>query len=71
MDALRAWGHRRRRPWCPLADERGATAIEYALIASVVAITAITGLQAFGTESGALYAMLDQLNDAIMAVLNG
>jgi len=37
------------------ADERGTTAIEYALLASIAAVTAITGLQAFGTEMGALY----------------
>jgi Flp pilus assembly pilin Flp len=30
-----------------LADQRGATAIEYALMAAVVSITAISGLQAF------------------------
>jgi Flp pilus assembly pilin Flp len=30
-----------------LADQHGATAIEYALMAAVVSITAISGLQAF------------------------
>lgn len=32
-----------------LEDEGGATAVEYALIAMVVGIIAIGGLQAFGT----------------------
>jgi Flp pilus assembly pilin Flp len=71
MDAPGAWGDRRRRSWDLRADERGATAIEYALIAAIVAISAITGLRVFGTESGALYAILDQLNVAILAVLSG
>ncbi len=71
MDAPGAWSDRRRRPWDPRIDDRGATAIEYALIAAVVAITAITGLRVFGTESGVLYAILDQLNVAITSVLSG
>ena len=33
-----------------LADQRGATAIEYALMAAVVSITAIGGLQAFASS---------------------
>ncbi len=71
MGAPGALSDRRRQPWEPRADERGSTAIEYALIAAVVAITAITGRRVFGTESGALYAILDQLNIAIVAVLSG
>jgi len=53
------------------ADERGTTAIEYALLAAVVAITAIAGLQAFGSETGALWAVVDGVNRAIAAVLGG
>ncbi len=33
-----------------LKDEEGATAIEYALIASLVSIAAITSLRALGTQ---------------------
>jgi Flp pilus assembly pilin Flp len=51
------------------ADERGTTAIEYALLASIAAVTAITGLQAFGTEMGALYGVLEGISRAITAVL--
>ncbi len=71
MGAPGALSYRRRQPWEPRADERGSTAIEYALIAAVVAITALAGLNAFGTGSGALYAILDQLNVAITAVVSG
>jgi Flp pilus assembly pilin Flp len=33
-----------------MADRRGATAIEYALIAAIVGIIAISGLQAVGSR---------------------
>jgi pilus assembly protein Flp/PilA len=32
------------------ADEQGATAIEYGLIAALIAVAAITALQSLGTE---------------------
>ena len=43
-----------------LADERGATAIEYALLAAVVAIMAIGGLQALGKGTGGLYDTMER-----------
>lgn len=56
----------------PLAeDERGTTAIEYALLAAVVGITAMTGLQAFGSETGGLYGVVDRISQAITGVLGG
>lgn len=60
------------RPPSPLAtDERGSTAIEYALLAAVVAITAMAGLQAFGDETGALWGVVGGISEAIAAVLGG
>lgn len=53
------------------ADERGATAIEYALLAAVVAITAMAGLLAFAGETGGLYGLVDEINQAIAAALGG
>lgn len=41
-----------------LADTAGATAIEYALIAAVVAIMAITGLIALGGGSSSMWGMV-------------
>jgi pilus assembly protein Flp/PilA len=41
-----------------LADPAGATAIEYALIAAVVAIMAITGLLALGGGSNSMWGMV-------------
>jgi Flp pilus assembly pilin Flp len=62
-------------PRCPPApglaiDERGSTAIEYALLAAVVAIFAIGGLQALGAETGGLYGLLDQINEVIAKALS-
>ncbi|MEP6872783.1 MAG: Flp family type IVb pilin [Burkholderiales bacterium] len=39
-----------------LADDSGATAIEYGLIAALVAVTIIAAITATGTSLGALYA---------------
>ena len=36
-------------------DESGATAIEYGLIAALVAVVAITGMTALGTKLSALF----------------
>ena len=36
-------------------DERGSTAVEYALLASVVAIAAVVGLFAFGSSAAGLW----------------
>jgi len=71
MDARGALVDRPPRPSGFLADRRGTTAIEYALLAAVVAIFAIGGLQTFATGTGGLYAILDQINLAITAVLSG
>ena len=38
-----------------LRDDRGATAIEYGLIAALVTVTLIIGLTAFGAETTAMY----------------
>ena len=38
-----------------LRDTRGATAIEYAMIASLIAVAGIAGFQALGTKQGAQY----------------
>ena len=38
-----------------LKDESGATAIEYGLIAALVAIALIVALEALGTSLGAMY----------------
>ena len=35
-----------------LRDEQGATAIEYGLIAALIAVAAITAMQGLGTELG-------------------
>ncbi|OBV12201.1 Flp family type IVb pilin [Erythrobacter dokdonensis] len=35
-----------------LRDEQGATAIEYGLIAALIAVAAIVGMQALGTQLG-------------------
>ena len=37
-------------------DEQGATAIEYGLIAAMVAVVMITGLQVFGNSLNDMYA---------------
>ena len=59
------------RPWSRLlADERGATAIEYALLASLVAILAIGGLQALSSSTGGLYGTLEAISLAIQDALS-
>ncbi|RJF87255.1 Flp family type IVb pilin [Oleomonas cavernae] len=37
------------------SDERGATAIEYALIAALIAVAAIVGMELVGTEVNATF----------------
>lgn len=51
------------------ADERGSVAIEYALLAAIVAILAIGGLQALGAQTGGLFEVIDQINQAIASAL--
>ena len=38
-----------------LRDRRGATAIEYAMVASLIAVAAIAGFTALGTKQAAQY----------------
>jgi len=38
-----------------LADETGATAIEYSLIATMILISAIVALQAYGASLGSMF----------------
>jgi pilus assembly protein Flp/PilA len=46
-------------------DESGATAIEYGLIAALVAVAAIVGMQALGTQLNAIFnTVADELEDA-------
>lgn len=52
-----------------LRDPSGATAIEYALLAAVLAIMAIGGLQAMMSGAGGLYATLEQISAAIQVAL--
>jgi pilus assembly protein Flp/PilA len=54
-----------------LADEHGATAIEYGLIAALMAVVIIAGLTALGGETGALYTVLDEIRTAIENALAG
>jgi pilus assembly protein Flp/PilA len=41
--------------WLKLNDERGVTAIEYGLIAALIALAIITGVTLLGTNLGALF----------------
>ncbi len=50
-----------------LADRRGSNAVEYALLAAMVAITAIVGITAFADSS---VEMWTDLGDAILDALN-
>ncbi len=48
-----------------IRDESGATAIEYGLIAALVAVAAITGMTALGTSlEGIFQGISGQLNSA-------
>lgn len=50
-----------------LRDEQGATAIEYGLIAALIAVAAIVGMQALGDQLGTTFnnveEKLDNSND--------
>lgn len=54
-----------------VVDQRGATAIEYGLIAALMAVVIITGLTALGGETGGLYTVLDEIRTVIEAALAG
>jgi pilus assembly protein Flp/PilA len=47
------------------ADKRGATAIEYGLIAALIGVAIITSLNALGGKSGGMW---DKLNNAVSRV---
>jgi Flp pilus assembly pilin Flp len=65
---------RRSRP-CPwwrsggtaLADETGATAVEYGLIAALIVLAIISALQALGADMASL--PLQSIIDAIQAII--
>ena len=52
MLAIRLW---RRIRW----DKRGATAIEYGLIAALIAVAAMGGMKALGGGSNGMWGRLD------------
>jgi pilus assembly protein Flp/PilA len=43
-----------------LADDKGATAIEYGLICALIVIAMITGLSALGGGSGGMWSIVGQ-----------
>ena len=48
-----------------LRDEQGATAIEYGLIAALIAVAAITAMQSLGTSLNSTFqGVSDELDDA-------
>jgi pilus assembly protein Flp/PilA len=52
-----------------LYDESGATAVEYALIATFVSIAAIFGMSALGTSLSGMFSYISGvLDDALAAV---
>ena len=60
------------RPWwrsavTSLADETGATAVEYGLIAALLVLAIISALQALGADMAAL--PLQSIIDAIQSVI--
>lgn len=58
---IRRWAKRFGR------NQAGSTAIEYALLAALAAIAAITGMQAFGDSAHAMY---ERIGDAISEVMS-
>lgn len=44
--------------WLKLNDEKGVTAIEYGLIAALVALAIITGVTLLGTNLGTLFSSI-------------
>lgn len=54
-----------------LADDRGATAIEYGLIAALMAVVIIGALQTLGGETGSLYTVLEEISAAIATAIGG
>jgi len=50
-----------------LADETGATAVEYGLIAALIVLAILSGLQALGADMAAL--PMQSIIDAIQSVI--
>ena len=57
-----ATSHRRCKPPCPaprrqgfLADESGATALEYGLIVALLVVVAMVGMDAFGSSVSGMF----------------
>ena len=51
-----------------LVDESGVTAIEYALLGSLIAVTIVTAVASVGVNLGALYEMV---RDEVVAATSG
>jgi pilus assembly protein Flp/PilA len=49
-----------------LRDERGATAIEYGLIAALIFLAIISGVSIFGTKTTATYKIISDAVDAVL-----
>lgn len=49
-----------------LKDERGATAIEYGLIASLISVAILVALNDFGSATGVMY---DQIEEAVVGAI--
>lgn len=60
MDAIRTTLHRLS------ADQRGATAIEYGLIAALIVLAMMTGLSSLGGGSGGMWGDLETEVSAAM-----
>jgi Flp pilus assembly pilin Flp len=54
-----------RRPAWLLADERGATAIEYALMACLLAVLVVGALQVLGGATGSLYGAMEEITTVL------
>ena len=48
------------------SDKRGATAVEYGLIAALIAVAAISGMKSLGGGSNGLWGKLDNIVDESM-----
>ena len=60
MDAIRSFLRRLR------ADQSGATAIEYGLIAALIAVACISGLQTLGGGTGGLWGKIGDRTENAM-----
>jgi pilus assembly protein Flp/PilA len=62
---------RRRRLARLLGDQRGTTAIEYALIGALIAVVVIGALQALGSGTTGLFGTLEAIAAAVQGALPG